>query len=806
MIQFYRKRNGMERINDVTAPSLNDLFTNSEGYLFKIKEAIGSLENVFYTLNDSKEGDREFSRFTHLAFDIDGADVTRWEEYRQAVNDVTGAANENVTVVMSGHGLHLLIELTPGQQWTDVSLFPKKKLQYRAVCMKVEDLLAANTHPLPGKVDSSIFDRARILRVPGTLNAKPGKEVVESELLSLGLTPLDVSLELLSGITIEEGGKSATSSQTKKEKNRHSIEWHGANDDEAIIAGCAAIRKCASNPSQVDEPLWYAIDSVVGRLKGGRSLLHEWAKPLGHPKDAVDAKITQALEASGPRTCESIEGLWDGCQACPNYKKVTSPIQIKGPSFIATESTGFHMISVSATGALIKRPDYQDLMRFFKKSHEYISLQESRRTKLWNGTFYEEISDTQLESFAQDHFNPFADTAMVSEFRHLLQRTNVKSVAWFQESTMRKLNVANGVLNLANLTLDKKHTPDNGFTYVLPFGYDPIAPPPALFNKFMSDITCGDKELERALLEFIALALTNADPVLNEKILVLTGEGSNGKTTLLRILRALFGKTVVAFRAAELLSEFHRSRLEGAKVCVMEEMPSFKDNELWELLKGLSSGDQISVSKKFKDGYEIENRAKFIVTCNRLPGGTDPTHGYFRRLLIVPFKAQFEGEAKDVRLAEKIITGELPGVLNRVLEVYRAMDVNDYRIQVPTAAKEALHEYMLERDQVQAWFLEHFRVVPPGETIRPWPGQPEWLLLDGEGKPFMITAVAYKQFTEWCKDQGVKTNAVPLNSHFTKRLNEVFHKQGLVLGRKKIAGEVQRVLVNLLPLNWVPVA
>ncbi|MCX6833524.1 MAG: hypothetical protein NTW07_00060, partial [candidate division Zixibacteria bacterium] len=87
-----------------------------------------------------------------------------------------------------------------------------------------------------------------------------------------------------------------------------------------------------------------------------------------------------------------------------------------------------------------------------------------------------------------------------------------------------------------------QHHPDNRATFGFAFPYDPSAKAP-LFHKFLTDIFIDDQdgEQKRALLqEFVGACLVGVATSM-AKALVFLGEGRNGKSTLIRIIEALFG-------------------------------------------------------------------------------------------------------------------------------------------------------------------------------------------------------------------------------------------------------------------------
>lgn len=97
-------------------------------------------------------------------------------------------------------------------------------------------------------------------------------------------------------------------------------------DSGRILEGCAFLRHCRDDAESLPEPEWYAMLSIIVRCEGGRERCHEFSKMYPHySKEETDRKIDQALDASGPRTCEDIKTKFGCfCQGCPH--EVTSPI------------------------------------------------------------------------------------------------------------------------------------------------------------------------------------------------------------------------------------------------------------------------------------------------------------------------------------------------------------------------------------------------------------------------------------------------------------------------------------------------
>ena len=87
-----------------------------------------------------------------------------------------------------------------------------------------------------------------------------------------------------------------------------------------------------------------------------------------------------------------------------------------------------------------------------------------------------------------------------------------------------------------------------------------------------------------------------------------------------------------------------------------------------DIFKRIASGEPISSKTLYKDVVTITDYAKMIFCLNELPRTNDRSDGYFRRFLIVPFKVQIPKSKIDPKLAKTIISSELPGIMNWVLD------------------------------------------------------------------------------------------------------------------------------------------
>lgn len=681
--------------------SVKNLFENYEAIL----AAIPTSEhfNLFYTIANCKEGKREFDFSNCIAFDIDGISDKYLEDYGPTILKALGI-DKGPGVVASGNGVHVLVYTK--QTIKDKNYYKENKGHYKALCARIDRALAEEG--LPGKSDSSVFEPRRILRLPGTVNRKPDKPEKNCRLLSPITAQIDFDITKASGLPKVD---------KKEQLSQATLRRYPNVDPPAVMDGCSFLRFCKENPNDIDEPQWYAALSVTSRLSNkdhdGVELSHELSRGYrGYDPDETDEKISQAQEASGPRTCDSIGKLWDGCNDCPYFGKLSSPILIRGKDCIATEFTGFHTILRDSKGNEKLIPNYQDLRQFFEREHQYKGLYDSGIVMVWDKTHYRPYGKNYLNQFAQEHFDPPAKDTMRREFTNLVNCTNLKDRDWWVDGTRGKINFKNGYLDFDTMDF-LPHDASLPFRYVLPYEYDAQAKAPN-FMRMLSLVTGGDQKVMDLLLEFMGYSLSNND-CWAQKVLVLIGDGANGKSTFINVLTDLAGEGNYSSVNMEDLnkSEYSRQLLDGKLFNISEETPTkaLLNNSLF---KSLATGGEVQVRQIYKDPYSIRNSAKLIFTCNELPGSPDLSYGFYRRLLIVPFKYTFKKKdpTYDPHIADKL-KKELPGIFNLALAGYQRLVKNQGFTECDSVEDE-VSRYEEENNSILRWIKDHMVVHTNG--------------------------------------------------------------------------------------------
>jgi len=234
------------------------------------------------------------------------------------------------------------------------------------------------------------------------------------------------------------------------------------------------------------------------------------------------------------------------------------------------------------------------------------------------------------------------------------------------------INLKNTWLNVRTLEL-RKHDPAYWSFVQLPVNYDPQADCP-IFQEVVKDWV--QSEHIQLLQEMFGFCLWKNYKY--RKAFILLGEGHNGKSTLLDILKELIGEENCSHTGIQELERdrFSIARLAGKMVNSVTELPA-KRLRKSDRFKSLTGNDTLDGSlKNIQEPIRFKNYAKLIFACNTLPAADDDTDAFHERFIIVPFIQQFiEGFNADLDLPEKLLN-ELPGILNWSLKGLEQLLIN----------------------------------------------------------------------------------------------------------------------------------
>jgi len=276
----------------------------------------------------------------------------------------------------------------------------------------------------------------------------------------------------------------------------------------------------------------------------------------------------------------------------------------------------------------------------------------------------------------------------------------------------RHCNIRSGMLDLESMDL-KSHHQDYLSTIQLPVTNSPNATCPRWLQA-LDEIFEGDSERIAILQEFTGLCLVPDTSF--QKALIKVGEGANGKTTVIQVQEELLGRENICNVAlADLGNEFHRVRLHGKLVNIASEIDP-KTLEKSDYFKSIVTGDTISAAHKHKPAFDFRPVVRLIFACNRLPRVRDTSHGFYRRLIILPFERRFEGEDADRHLSKKLLA-ELDGIFLWALRGLKRLYQQGHFTE-SEVVDAALADYKRYNNPLMAFIEDSCQVDPAATTSK----------------------------------------------------------------------------------------
>ncbi|HAP5803792.1 TPA: DNA primase [Enterococcus faecalis] len=327
--------------------------------------------------------------------------------------------------------------------------------------------------------------------------------------------------------------------------------------------------------------------------------------------------------------------------------------------------------------------------------------------------------------------------------------------------------VKNGVFNLKTKQLEP-FTPNYVFTSKIATAYVENPPLPK-FNEWdveswLNEIACGDAQITTLLWQVISDAINGN--YSRKKSIWLMGDGSNGKGTYQQLLYNLIGPQNIATLKINQFSERFKLALLVEKVAVIGDDVGagiYIDDS--SEFNSVVTNETILIEVKNRMPYSARMYVTVIQSTNEMPKIRNKSNGTYRRLLIVPFNASFEGAKDDWRIKEEYINRK--EVLEYVL--HKAVNMDFERFIVPDVSKKLLEEYKQENDP-----LVDFR-----ETVF---------------KPLGINKIpfymVYSQYKEFCNESNFK----PLSKiKFSKQFTYLLGNSWINKNTKYSVNEIEKI-------------
>lgn len=318
----------------------------------------------------------------------------------------------------------------------------------------------------------------------------------------------------------------------------------------------------------------------------------------------------------------------------------------------------------------------------------------------------------------------------------------------------------NGIFDLANQKL-MEFSPRFHFTAKIATKYNPNAVEPVIKTEGKEDwkpsvwllnIANKDQDVFKALFEVLGDVCQSSYTRRQAVWLVgnpdnVKSNGANGKSTFEALVEALVGSDNTAHLKVDQFSErFALNELMGKSVVIGDDVQAGKYIEDQSAFNSAVTGDTLRADIKNKQPINFTFSGTVIQSTNELPKFANQTGGTNRRLLIIPFLAQFDlAHANDAIKTDYVKRPAVrEWILRYALQFAGAFD----KFTQPKVSQDLLADFAKGNDQV-ANFMD--------ET-------------DWEKDKVVPLKWAYGQFASFCKDSGfIRPLSRPA---FAKRMGE----------------------------------
>ncbi|HZJ99726.1 MAG TPA: phage/plasmid primase, P4 family, partial [Tissierellaceae bacterium] len=200
-----------------------------------------------------------------------------------------------------------------------------------------------------------------------------------------------------------------------------------------------------------------------------------------------------------------------------------------------------------------------------------------------------------------------------------------------KESTYH-LNLSNGRLDVLNGKL-YQHDPDIVEFVRVPVYFDAEAYDENVDN-MLNKLFVNDMEVRLLFEEMIGYSLTRNQKY--QRGFMFYGDGSNGKSTMLEMIRQFFGgENVTSVDLGKLSDNYSGAELENKLVNIGDDINTKVLRDTGDIKK-LFTGEGMLVRPIYKPPFMLHNFAKMIFSANTLPHSTDKSHGFLRRFEFIP--------------------------------------------------------------------------------------------------------------------------------------------------------------------------
>jgi putative DNA primase/helicase len=273
------------------------------------------------------------------------------------------------------------------------------------------------------------------------------------------------------------------------------------------------------------------------------------------------------------------------------------------------------------------------------KEHIYtIRNDDKPQTYIYRDGIYVPDGKTYIQERCRDVMGDAFTTYLVHQVVAKIQAdTYVDQEEFLGKKQKDFIAVENGILHLKTRKL-YEFTPEMIFFNKVPVKFDPEIDCPHI-KQFFSEITNRDEDM--LILQEIFGYLLYDDHFI-EKAFIFHGDGSNGKSKTIDLMKRLIGYENCTEIPLEDLEKdmFSMGELFNKKANLCGDLSSTALKHTGNFKK-LVGRDLITAPRKYLTRVKFVNTAKMIFACNELPIVYEPSDAFWRRWVILDFPFKF---------------------------------------------------------------------------------------------------------------------------------------------------------------------
>jgi putative DNA primase/helicase len=298
----------------------------------------------------------------------------------------------------------------------------------------------------------------------------------------------------------------------------------------------------------------------------------------------------------------------------------------------------------------------------------------------------------------------------------------------------------NGIYDLANDRMVSKPTPLLFSTSCLEFDFDPKAPEPIHWLRFLDSLWTDDPQSIELVQDWFGYCLT--PDTRQQKSLMLVGPPRSGKGTIARTQTKLVGASnVCAPTLSGLGTNFGLWPLIGKQLAIVGDarLSGRTDQAtIVERILSITGEDLLTIDRKCIESVNIRLTSRLMFLTNVLPNLSDASGALAKRFMFGILRRSFF-DSEDHGLEQRIYS-ELPGILLWAIAGWRRLQERGRFIQ-PATSEASVREMTDLASPISA-FVRDWCKLDPSASI------PRNELFD-----------AWKA---WCMEQGKHAGSVPV--------------------------------------------